>query len=353
MSAQRRTMADVAKVAGVSTPTVSKVLRGKVEVSSLTRTKVLQAVQDTGYETRFARPQRKCLIALVIDGIDSLWALKVVQGAEEAAASFGWSVVVTSTHHGSVGPRDWLRRIVEQRPLGVVAALTKVNPGTLRQLTSLGTPIAIVEPVVGFDPRIPTVSATNWLGGLTATEHLLALGHRRIAIITGPEDVLCSQERLDGYLAALRRHGVPVADELIRRGDFLVEGGRTAASALLDLKAPPSAIFAGSDLHAAGVYQEATERSLRVPEDLSVVGFDDVALCEFLSPPLTTVREPILEMANEAVKIIHRLVNTPEPWDGPMIQLSTSLVTRASTAPAPVQHPVPRRGTRERTELAG
>jgi LacI family transcriptional regulator len=333
MAVGRMTMADVAKVAGVSTPTVSKVLGGNVEISSLTRARVLRAVEHTGYQARSARRPGKGLIDLVIDGVDSLWALKVVQGTEEAAASLGYSVMVHSTHHGSVGQRDWLSRILQQRPDGVVAALTKVNPETLGRLRSLGTPVVIVEPVRGFDPSVPTVSATNWLGGLTATEHLLSLGHRRIGIITGPEEVLCSHERLDGYLAALRRFGVPVVDQLIKRGDFLVGGGRTACAELLDLSPPPSAIFAASDLHAAGVYQEVSRRSLRIPADVSVVGFDDVALCEFLSPPLTTVRLPIMEMAHEAVRLIDRLVDSREPWQGPMIQLSTALVVRASTGP--------------------
>jgi DNA-binding LacI/PurR family transcriptional regulator len=331
------TMRDVAELAGVSTPTVSKVLVGNLEISGVTRARVLQAMERTGYDARFVKRQPKGSIALVIDGIDSLWALKVVQGTEGAAASLGYSVVVSSTHHGTVGPRDWLRRILQQRPDGVVAALTKLNPETLRSLRSLrslGMPVVVVEPVRGFDPSVPTISATNWLGGLTATEHLLALGHRRIGIITGPEEVLSSQERLDGHLAALRRHKVPVAEELIRRGDFLVGGGRAASAELLKLKPPPSAVFAANDLHAAGVYEEAACRSLRIPEDLSVVGFDDVALCEFLSPKLMTVRLPIIEMADQAVKLVHELVGTRKTWEGPMIQLSTTLIVRSSTGPA-------------------
>ena len=119
--------------------------------------------------------------------------------------------------------------------------------------------------------------------------------------------------------------------------DYMVGGGRAAAAELRDLTAPPTAVFAGNDPHAAGVCQVASEKSLRIPDDLSVMGFDNVALCEFLSPPLTTVSEPIMEMAHEAVRLIHRLIDTDERWEGPMVQLSTTLVVRSSTGPAPAR----------------
>lgn len=329
----RATMADIAKLAGVSVPTVSKVVNGHSDISSKTRAKVQEAVRTAGYVGRSSRRSRTGVIDLVIDGIDSLWALEVIRGTEEAASQLGSSVVVTSTRHGSLAPRDWLARISARATDGVVVALTKTSADTVQRLTSLGVPLVLLDPLGGADPGIPTVGASNWLGGLTATEHFIELGHRRIAIIAGPEAVVCSQERLDGYLAALGRAGIPVSPELIVRGDFEVHGGRRAAAQLFELDERPTAIFASSDLQAAGLYQEAALRSVRIPEDLSVIGFDDIPLCDFLSPPLSTIRQPIVEMAREAVRLVNDRGENPSRNAGPSIQLSTSLVLRSSAVP--------------------
>ncbi|MFT4215115.1 MAG: substrate-binding domain-containing protein [Microbacterium sp.] len=175
---------------------------------------------------------------------------------------------------------------------------------TIGRIERLQIPLVIIDPVGAVTRAISTVSANNWIGGIEATRHLLDLGHRRIGIITGPEDILCSQERLEGYTSALGREGIAVDPALVARRNFEIAGGRRAGAALLDLADPPTAIFAGSDLHAFGVYQEALERGLRIPDDVSVIGFDDADLCEFVVPPLTTVRQPIAEMAAVAVRQI-------------------------------------------------
>lgn len=329
----RPTLADVARLAGVSVPTVSKVLRGGTDVSATTRDRVQEAMRTAGYTFRDRYERRSGgTLDLVIDGLDSLWALEVIRGTEEAASTYGLSVAVTSTRHGTVDPNDWLRQIAARSTDGIVAALTRTAPRTTQMLRTLKAPLVLLDPIGELDHVIPTVGASNWLGGLTAVEHFLAMGHTRIGIVTGPMDVACSQERLDGYTAAIGRAGLEVDRELIVHGDFLIEGGRRGAAALLDLKDPPTAIFACGDLAAAGVYQVASERHLRIPRDLSVMGFDDIPICELLSPPLTTIRQPIVEMAAEAVRLVMEMHDRPRRQPGAHIQLTTSLIERASVA---------------------
>ncbi len=157
----------------------------------------------------------------------------------------------------------------------------------------------IVDPAGEPVHDTPSVGATNWSGGVAATRHLLGLGHRRIGVITGPEEILCSRARLDGYRAAMDAAGAPIDPALIRFGDFHVQSGVERARSMLGLPDPPTAIFAANDLMALGVYQAAREARLQIPEDLSVVGFDDLPVAGWVSPPLTTVRQPLAEMAIE------------------------------------------------------
>ena len=199
-------------------------------------------------------------------------------------------------------------------------------------MSSLNVPLVAVDPVGLSTEEVPSIGCTNWAGGFAATEHLLELGHRRIAVIGGPHEMMCSQERIAGYEAAMGRAGIGVSRSLIRHGDFYVEGGSKAAAALLGLRDRPTAIFAGSDEQARGVYDEAHARGLRIPQDLSVVGFDDVDICEWMSPRLTTVRQPLAQMAALAIRTV--LQDPPSSGDVPArMELSTTLVVRDSTAP--------------------
>ena len=179
---------------------------------------------------------------------------------------------------------------------------------------------------------VPTVGSANWNGGLAATRHLISLGHRRIAVIAGPADVMCSRARIDGYRTALEEAGIPMDPALVRHGDFFVGGGFTHGSDLLGLDDPPTAIFAGSDLQALGVLRAARERGLHVPEDLSVVGYDDLPVAAWIGPPLTTVRQPLQEMAATAARMVLDLARGEEPRNL-RIDLATELVVRESTAP--------------------
>jgi LacI family transcriptional regulator len=331
---RRVTIAHIATTAGVSPGTVSKVLNGRDDVAPETRAAVQRLLAEAGYERRgkAARTAPR-LLELVMTDLSTPWAGEVLRGVEEAARDRGVGLVVTATHSRDAGSPDWLDALAERESAGVVLVASRLGVEAAAELAALRLPLVVVDPVGGFDPTVPSVGATNWAGALAATEHLLELGHRRIGIITGPLELLCSRQRLDGYRTALDRAGLPVDPDLVRHGDFYSEGGRTHAAALLSLDAPATAIFAGSDQQATGVYAEARHRGLRLPEDLSVVGFDDLRLCQWLYPQLTTVRQPMADMARVAARMVldHR-----GPWEQdrvPSVELATELVVRDSTCP--------------------
>ena len=202
----------------------------------------------------------------------------------------------------------------------------------MQRLRSLNVPLVAVDPVGLSSEEVPSIGCTNWAGGFAATEHLLDLGHRRIAVIGGPHEMMCSQERIAGYEAAMGRAGIGVSRSLIRHGDFYVGGGSKAAAALLGLRDRPTAIFAGSDEQARGVYDEAHARGLRIPQDSAVGGFDDTCEASIVTPTLTTVRQPLAEMGRMAVALLVRMLHD-QRIEALHVELETKLVVRGSTAP--------------------
>ncbi len=330
-------LSDVAGLAGVSVATVSKVINGRRDVATGTRDRVNRALKTSGYVQR--QPGRHRLVGtidLVIDGLDSFWAMDVVFGAEEAAARLGCLLTVTSTRHGEVAPQDWMDRVTSRPTDGVIIALSRTDDGSADFAARVGAPVVLLDPIGHAGDHLPTVGANNWQGAVKATEHLLDLGHRRIGMITGPLDFNCSLERRDGFHAAMVRRDLRVDPDLVVSGDFFTTGGRLAAARLLDHPHPPTAIVSSSDLQAAGLYQEAQRRGLRIPDDVSAVGFDDIPLAELLGPPLTTVRQPIAEMARTAVRFVDALSTGSMSVASAQVQLQTTLVVRQSTA-APAQ----------------
>jgi LacI family transcriptional regulator len=338
-TSSRVTIAEIAEHAGVSVPTVSKVLNGRSDVAEATRRRVQQVMADRGYQRRKPSARRRVgLIDMVLPGLDSPWVVELLRGAETEARRAASQIVLTSADDGPAGDRQWLDRLAARRSDGLVLVVSEPAPEALEQLTALHMPVVLLDPVGGSDPAFATVGATNWAGGLSAVEHLVALGHRRIGVVSGRPQLVCSQERVEGYRAALGRAGIPVDETLVHFGDFRPDGGRLGARAMLDTADPPTAIFAGSDMQAVGVYQEAAIRGLRIPEDLSVVGFDDIAFCEHMSPKLTTVRQPLSRMAAEAVRLVLAAGDDGMPGPPPRVELATNLVLRESTGPAPEKH---------------
>lgn len=333
MSAPERvTIADIAREAGVSVPTVSKVLNGRAEVAPDTRDRVRALLTRHNYQRRGNGAQAKVgLVDFVINELDSPWSVELIRGAEETAHNAGCGLVVSAIHGRRADARMWLDGLAARRSDGVVLVVSELARADQQRLAELGVPLVLVDPLGNADPSIPAVGATNWAGGLAATEHLTSLGHRRIGLISGPPRLLCSQARLGGYRAALERADIAADPTLMKHGDFHHPSAHAAALELLDLDDPPTAIFAGSDQQAFGVYEALRSRRLRVPDDISVVGFDDLTVCDWVSPPLTTVRQPLEEMAAMAT----RLVLDGSGFDNGQarhIELATSLVVRESTA---------------------
>jgi LacI family transcriptional regulator len=325
------TLAEIATVAGVSVPTVSRVLNGKPGISAGKRDQIERLLEESGYERR--KPRRETsLIDFVIVDLDTQWAMELLRGAQAEAARAGADLVVTATHGLPAGSPDWVERLATRGTDGVVLVVTELAPTARDELARLQVPVVLIDPVGTDTESFVTVSATDWAAGRDAAEHLLGLGHQRIGFITGPLNLECHQDRRDGYFSALGRAGVPREMALLREGDSLTEGGRTLGGELLDLPNPPTAIISGSDEQAYGIYLAARERGLKIPEDLSVVGFDDVDLCQWVSPQLTTMRQPLNGMAIEATRLVLAL-SRGETVPNRRVQLASELVVRSSTAP--------------------
>lgn len=331
MASKAVTISDVALKAGVSVPTVSKVLNGRKGVSVATRERVQRMLEEQGYQ-RLPRSDRGSrLVDFVITGLDSQWSMVLLRGAQAEAARLGYDVVVTTTEGRPLGATDWLDRVMERGSTGVVVVISEVLPVIRDALSQLQLPVVLVDPVGTGDHAWTTVAATDWAGARDATDHLIGLGHRRIGMITGPIGQACHQDRLDGYRAALSRAGIGYDESLVRHGDSLVSGGVRFGTELLQGDDAPTAIISGSDEQAYGIYLAAGELGIRIPDDLSVVGFDDVDLCQWVTPPLTTVHQPLDDMARAATRLVVELAQGDESMRR-NISLATSLVVRESTA---------------------
>ncbi|MFI6011559.1 LacI family DNA-binding transcriptional regulator [Streptomyces sp. NPDC051243] len=334
-SAQTATLAEIAREAGVSAPTVSKVLNGRADVAPATRSRVEDLLRAHGYRRRRAEASRSPLIDLVFHELESAWAMEVIRGVENVARDAGLSVVLSESAGRLTPGRTWADQVAARRPHGVVLVLSGLDESQRALLTSRSIPFVVMDPAGDPGADVPSIGATNWQGGLAATRHLVELGHRRIGAITGPSRMMCSRARIDGYRAALETAGLPVDQDLIRPGDFHHETGYRQGLELLRRPDRPTAVFAGNDLQALGLYEAARELGLRVPEDLSVVGFDDLPVTRLVGPPLTTVRQPLTEMAEAAAKLVLDLAREEGAPVATRVELATSLVVRSSTGEPP------------------
>jgi DNA-binding LacI/PurR family transcriptional regulator len=330
---RRSTIARIAAEAGVSAPTVSKVINGRSDVSPETRQRVEAVILEHGYERSHKSVRPAPLLEVIFHEFESDWALEIIMGVEQVAREHDLAVVLSEMQGRRTPGRSWLEGVLTRRPTGVIAVLSDLSEGQRALLKSRGIPLVVVDPTGEPLHDTPSIGATNWSGGLAATRHLLGLGHRRIGVIGGPESVLCSRARLDGYRAAMDEAEVSIDPSLIRFGNFHVQDGVSEGRALLQLPDPPTAIFAGNDLQALGVYQAAREARLHIPEDLSVVGFDDLPVATWVGPPLTTVRQPLIQMAMAGARLALRLANGEHPSQT-RVELATELVIRESTAAA-------------------
>ena len=287
-------------------------------------------MEAIGYQGRRVGATTSGVIELLIEGADSPWALEVIKGAEHESAAREAALVITSSVHEEFSIDRWIEAVRSRRSAGVIAALPSRGTGILEALGTLTVPVVLIDPPHSGVP-FPAIRATNWAGGFEATSRLIQLGHRRIGHLAGRNDLDNAVERLEGYAAALRRAGIPFRPELVVEAEFLISDGHRAAGQLLDLNERPTAIFTRSDQQAAGLYEAARERDIRIPSELSVIGFDDTVLSRHLAPALTTIHQPLAQMASEAVRLV---LDSSNGARGPQrLELRTHLVVRSSAFP--------------------
>ena len=283
------TIQDVAKTAGVSVSTVSRVLNGRVDVAGETQDRILSVIEDLGYTTNLAarsmRSRKKNLVGLIMPDIAYPFAIEVMKGVNRAIAESEFDLLVYTT--GDV--RKSGRASHEQKYVSLLT--NSISDGVIIVAPvagefSIDAPIVSIDPLAS-NPNYPSVHATNYQGSIEAMEYLLGLGHKRIGYISGRAELESSNRRLLGYRAALEKAGIPIDEKLIASGDYTTETGISGTRELLALENPPTAIFASNDQMAMGVFQVAEELGIRIPEDLSVIGFDNITESKYMG--LTTV----------------------------------------------------------------
>lgn len=327
---QRSTIIDIARAAGVSVSTVSRVINGRPDVSLHTRQLVLDTMLAHGFMVnpvaRSLVGARMRVIGTLARVLNSAFASGILQGAMEVGEESGYSLLLLPAEFDPVHTSAGLMHAVADGLLVVSPGLA-TNPDP----EAFGKPIVYVEQHRGAGDRGVTITTTNREGAAALARYLIDLGHRRIAYITGPEYLESSRERLVGYLTALDDHGIPRDDRFVCQGGFDVASGVNGTRALMRLQPAPTAIMASNDRAAFGVMQALVELRLRIPEDVSVVGFDDVPLAAASQPPLTTVHQPVYEMGRKAMET---LVTWIEQGDAPAgeRELPTRLVVRESAA---------------------
>jgi LacI family transcriptional regulator len=331
MSTKKRsvTIQDVAKAAGVSVSTVSRVLNSKVDVASDTQERVLAVIDELGYTSNLAarsmRSHRKNLIGLIVPDIGFPYSIEVMKGVDRAIAESDFDLLVYTTggiHKDSTAAREhhYVSLLNNSLTDGVLVVASSASEFVTN------APIVAVDPHIS-DPAYPSVQGMNYQGALDVMEYLLEMGHKRIGYIGGHPEIASAGRRLQGYENALKQAGMEIDESLLLPGDFSTPTGYKQAIKFLSLESPPTAIFASNDQSAIGVYQAAKELGIDIPDDLSVVGFDNISEAAYLG--LTTVDQCLSEMGYIATQMLFKLVNG-ETLENQVYKMQTKLVIRSS-----------------------
>jgi len=335
VSKRRPTLAEVAGAAGVSVATVSKVLNDRADVSAETRRRVQKYLREAEYRPAgsgsLRLPELSRSIEVVVPELQNPYIITVLDGIITSAPADGFEVVIGRMLRPDASLID-PQALLRSDHAGAIFITADASSASVKALDEAGFPVVVVDPLRVNDSKCISIGATNFTGGVTAAEYLLSLGHRRIGHAGGPPSVDCSHARLAGHSSALRKAGIELDETLVTHCAFAYNAGRQVARELLDRSDRPTAIFAASDEIALGVMEEARRRSIRIPQDLSVVGFDDTFLASRSSPPLTTVAQPLLEMGRVATRSLAQMISN-DVVGTRHIELATRLVVRDSTAP--------------------
>ncbi len=330
----RVTIREIAELAGVSIATVSRVVNGRDDVSEETREVVQRIVRERGYSAnRSARglsAGRTGFVGVTVPMVADAYFTLILSGAAEALDELDMRIVLCPTQHEHDREVTLLERLMHGTTDGAILILPEETNDELEVLVNHGYRFVVVDPLMRLDERISGVSSANTAGADQAMKHLLELGHRRIGAITGPRGWFATEERRRGYHAALAAYGIMPDPAIELEGDFKIEGGIKAGEQLLGLPDRPTAVFAFNDNLAIGLMQAAHALGIRVPEDISIVGVDDVELAGVVNPGLTTVRQPLAEMGRMAVSLLTRALDN-QRFEALHVELATRLVVRGST----------------------
>jgi LacI family transcriptional regulator len=344
------TIADVAARAGVSKTTVSRVLNGKGELDLRTAERVRQVIAELGYvpsarAVGLARGRTR-IVGMLVPSLTWPWMGEVLQGAVDVVESEGYGLLLFTFNRGEESMHQFASQVSAQSFDGLLVIEPEGTLTYIEQLHARGLPVVLIDDR-DHRPQFPSVATTNYAGGESAARHLLELGRRRPLVITGVERFGCTHERLDGFRDTYAKAGLELDPKLVFEGDFTHESGRGGVQYALDERLGFDAIFAHNDLSAGGAIQAVRETGRNVPNDVSVVGFDDIPYAEHTEPPLTTVHQPMRQMGQAAARMLMGYFGgTPLP-NAPQV-LPTTLVVRSSTAPIVTArtHPAPRSRSR-------
>jgi LacI family transcriptional regulator len=327
------TIRDVAKKAGVSVATVSHVINGTRKVAPETEARVRRAIEELGYQpnaiAQSLRKRTTYAIGILVSDITNPFFATLVRGAEDAALEAGYSVIVCNSDEDPQKEDMYIRALWRRRIDGMLIAPTRDGTSSaLQELVRRKLPFVFVDrKAKGIEAD--AVLSDNIGGAYLATKHLIERGHKRIGIVLGIPGATTTEERLLGYRQALEETGLPFTEDLVVWGGYRMEGGRKACAQLLSLSDPPTAIFSTNNLMTVGVLQELSHRSIKIPEEVAVVGFDDLEWAEIVYPPLTVVAQRPYEIGYQAVKILLRRLNRSEGMQE--VRVSVELKIRRSS----------------------
>ena len=328
----RATIRDVAKKSNVSLMTVSRVVNKKGNISKATAAKVLKAIRELNYRpnitARSLAAKKSDFIAIIVPDISNPFFSEMMKGAEDFARENGYNIFLGDTEGKVELEKEYIDAAINRMADGIVLVAPRLENNLICEIND-NIPLVIVDRSINKND-IPQVYIDNLKGATSAVEHLINLNHKRIAFLSGPRGVQDSLQRENGYVMALEKYNIPVNPKLMLTGDFSFKGGRDAFEKFFSNYPKPTAIFASNDIMAFGLIQRAHEMNVKVPKDVSIVGFDDISLSSLVNPPLTTVRHPMLKMGSKAVELlINKLNNKVDTKIN--FSLENTLIVRKST----------------------
>jgi LacI family transcriptional regulator len=329
------TIYDVAREAGVSDATVSRVFNNKDNVRESTRVRVLEAAHRLGYvanvQARILAGGKSNIIGLLVPGLDTAYIGEIVRGIDHELSQADYEMILYTTRRGKGDEASYFQYIANSLSEGLVLVVPLLSPDYLKMLSDLQYPYVLIDEIDETGSSFYVV-ATNEQGAYDATKYLIDMGHRRIAFIQGIAELHSSKARLEGYLLALHDHDVTIDPQYIVDGDFMQDAGYHQTELLLSLPTPPTAIFAANDMMALGAMDAVRAHGLDIPGDISIIGFDDIPQAFTTHPKLTTVRQPLEHMGRIGVQLLLEQIENPERL-ARRVTVATELIIRDSCQP--------------------